>query len=78
MASIVADMSSIRNKPEIIKTDIDQKTGKEKRYYKIDMDLVMIVEDRNLRFAAHWPQGSDDVVTWGQISLAAAFEPGTA
>ena len=77
IGSIVADMTSLLEHPDIIKTAVDAKTGKERRFYEIQMDLVMIVEDRNLRFEAHWPKGSGQKVAEGQVSLAFAFEPGT-
>jgi hypothetical protein len=47
-----------------------------KRHYKIEFELVMIVEGRNLRFEARWPAGGN-VVAENTVSIAAAFRPGT-
>jgi hypothetical protein len=56
------------------------------RYWSVEFQLVMIVEGRNLRYEARWPLPSEDEQTsqgptvhaTGQISIAAAFKPGTA
>jgi hypothetical protein len=47
-----------------------------KRHYKIEFELVMIVEGRNLRFEARWPAGGT-AVAGKTVSIAAAFRPGT-
>ena len=62
----------------ITEGEVDPRTKKPRKHYRIDMDLVMIVEGRNLRFEARWPQGSDQVRAVGKVSLAAGFAPGTA
>ena len=48
-----------------------------KPYYKVEFQLAMIIDGRNLRYEARW--GPDGVAKGqkGQISIAAAFEPGT-
>lgn len=62
-----------------------------KPHYRVEYDLVVIVENRNLRYEARWPSkqavySCDQVVPLpdtpevkqrGQLSLAAAFQPGT-
>jgi hypothetical protein len=49
-----------------------------KRHYKVGIELVMIIDGRNLRYEARWPIGRDSSVQErGQICIAAAFEPGT-
>jgi hypothetical protein len=60
-----------------------------KQHYRVEYDLVAIIENRNLRYEARWPSkeavfASDQVLPalpevrqTGQLSLAAAFRPGT-
>ena len=49
-----------------------------KVHYKVDYDLYAIVEGRNLRYEARYPANeSGKVQKAGQISIAAAFRPGT-
>lgn len=45
-------------------------------HYKVEYELVMIVNDRNMRWEARYPAGGE-VQGSGQISIAAAFIPGT-
>jgi hypothetical protein len=47
-----------------------------KRHYRVEFELVMIIDGRNLRYEARYPAGGI-VQDRGQISIAAAFEPGT-
>ena len=47
-----------------------------KKHYEVQFELVMIVNNRDLRFQARWPAGGQ-VHGEGQISIAAAFRPGT-
>lgn len=47
-----------------------------KPHYKIEFELVMIINGRNLRFEARWPKGGE-VQGSTQICIAAAFRPGT-
>ena len=49
---------------------------KGKRHYKVEYELVMIVDGRNMRYEARYPAGGA-VQERGQISIAAAFLPGT-
>ncbi len=47
-------------------------------HYEVKYDLVVIVEGRNLRYEAKYPSGSrGKTQKMGQISIAAAFLPGT-
>jgi len=56
-------------------------------FYKVEFDLVMIVEGRNLKYEARWPQqksikrnaalGRPQVWGSGQLNITAAFVPGT-
>jgi hypothetical protein len=47
-----------------------------KRYYKIEYELVMIVNGRNMTWEVRYPSGGEGQVR-GQLSIAAAFFPGT-
>lgn len=50
----------------------------EKEYYQVTYDLVVVVEGRNLRYEAWYPSAEDGTVQQAaQISIAAAFQPGT-
>ena len=72
---IVADMSFLVNEGIIEPIEPDpQYPGR--RHYKIEFELVMIVDGRNLRYEARWPAGGE-VRSGGQISIAAGFQPGT-
>jgi hypothetical protein len=55
-------------------------------YWSVIFELVMIVDGRNLRYEARWPVSDtvdaaahgQSIRAAGQISIAAAFKPGTA
>lgn len=47
-----------------------------KRHYKVEYEVVMIVDGRNLTFEARWPAGGA-IQASKQISIASAFVPGT-
>jgi hypothetical protein len=51
--------------------------GHGKRHYKVKFELVMIIDGRNLRYEARYPPGTGTVMEYKQISIAAAFVPGT-
>ena len=72
---IVADMTFLVREGMIEAVEADPRLGT-KRHYNIEMELVMIVDGRNLRYEAHWPVGGE-VRSGSQISIAAAFQPGT-
>lgn len=47
-------------------------------HYRVEFELVIIIEGRNLRFEARYPKGDNGVVRGArQISIAASFQPGT-
>lgn len=59
------------------------KGPKAPKHWEVEIQLVMIIEGRNLRFEARWPVPDHNnqhqtVKAKGQISIAAAFQPGTA
>jgi len=93
---IVADMTFLKTKG-LLKEYISD-SGPKMPYYKVEFDLVMIIQGRDLTYEARWPKrkkndDSEDVREVeentfdrfgppqarcnGQISIAAAFEPGT-
>lgn len=93
--SINTDMSFLRDEGYIritqleIDTYTQQPSGKP--HYGVEYDIVVIIENRNLRYEARWPSkeavyAGDQVLALpettevrqrGQLSLAAAFHPGT-
>jgi hypothetical protein len=75
--SIVADMTFLRTEGRI--QPISPEAGElGKRHYKVEFDLVMIVDGRNLRYEARYPMGEEGQVRQsGQVCIAAAFDPGT-
>ena len=51
-----------------------------KLHYRVMYDLVAFVEGRNLKYEARYPAGAGgkaQVQKTKQVSIAAAFEPGT-
>jgi len=65
---------------KIIKPERPEKGKQGVPHYKVEFDLVPIVEGRSLRYEARYPPGAGKkgkVLKFGQISLAAAFRPGT-
>lgn len=71
---IIADMTFLRDRGMIQPIEPEE-GGTWKRHYKVEFELVMIVEGRNLRFEARPPGGN--AVAWKTVSIAAAFRPGT-
>jgi hypothetical protein len=62
----------------IIQPEDPEPGTKGKRHYRVGIELVMIVDGRNLRYEARWPIGGNGTIQGsGQICIAAAFEPGT-
>jgi len=76
----------------------DPPKGSTKPYYKVEFDLVMIIQGRDLTYEARWPKKKKETDSGepgegqenledrfgppkargnGQISITAAFEPGT-
>ena len=54
-------------------------------YWTVDFEIVLVVQDRNLRYEARWPKRDclepgqiQKVCARGQVCIAAAFQPGTA
>lgn len=45
-------------------------------HYKVEFELLMIIDGRNLRYEARYPPGGQ-IRDQGQICIAAAFNPGT-
>jgi hypothetical protein len=70
---IIADFTPLVRSGKIRLTNPDE--GYEGApHYKIEFELVMIINGRNLRFEARW---GGEVQCSTQICIAAAFKPGT-
>lgn len=47
-------------------------------HYRVEFELVIKIDGRNLRFEAKYPPGEHgEVVGTRQISIAGSFQPGT-
>jgi len=73
--SIIADMTFLKTEGLIVPVEPEAE-DRAKRHYKVEYELVMIVNGRNMRYEARYPAGGE-VQQKGQISIAAAFVPGT-
>ncbi|KAF8849939.1 hypothetical protein BDZ45DRAFT_752274 [Acephala macrosclerotiorum] len=77
---IIVDMTRLRDENKIQPAQPVAKSGsiRGQIHYKVNYDLVAIVEARNLRYEARYPSGENGrVQETGQVCIAAAFEPGT-
>jgi len=76
---IIIDMTRMRTEnliqPIYPKTDVDG-VIRGKPHYKVEFDLFPIAEDRNLKYEAR-DIDTGEVLGRGQVSIAAAFKPGT-
>ena len=73
--TIVADMGPLVKGGKIpLTVPEDGYVGKP--HYRIEFELIMIINGRNLRFEARWPKGGA-LQGSTQICIAAAFRPGT-
>jgi len=72
---IISDMTWLRDK-KIIKPQNPEPGKDGVPYFKVEYELAAIVEGRNLRYEARYPAGGK-VQKSQQISIAAAFRPGT-
>jgi hypothetical protein len=87
--SIEVDMTFLRDRGYINPTEPTESSAhygnKNKWYYIVEFDLVMILDGRNLRYEARWPPEkmlekfgqAQTIHASGQICVAAAFKPGT-
>lgn len=86
---IIADMTFLKTegriKPEEPSESSTYSNNPQKLYWAVHFELVMVVEGRNLRYEARWPLSKDlkegerqGIHAKGQVSIAAAFQPGTA
>ncbi|XMA20355.1 hypothetical protein WAI453_013146 [Rhynchosporium graminicola] len=81
VGTIITDMTYLRDEglisPVIPQPDEDG-IVRGKPHYEITFDLVPVVIARDMRYEARYPANNHGkVVQTGQISIAAAFEPGT-
>jgi hypothetical protein len=92
---IVTDVTRLRDEGllEIIGRKVDHDgVVQVERHYRVEYDMVPIVEGRNLRYESRWPAvdhnvtagkrkraGTADyqVLETAQVSIASAFRPGT-
>ncbi|KAH7305661.1 hypothetical protein BKA65DRAFT_520707 [Rhexocercosporidium sp. MPI-PUGE-AT-0058] len=78
---IIVDMTFLRNEGKILPVlPVPNSDGahRGKVHYRVEYDLVAIVEGRNLRYEARYPANENGKVQkTGQFSIAAAFQPGT-
>ena len=74
---IVADMTRFRDTEDV--QPISPEPGTiGRKHYKILYELLAIVNGMNLRWEAKYPTGAEgEVVQACQVSIAAAFQPGT-
>lgn len=80
---VVVDMTFLKTERRLqpVGPYPDSKSGR--RFYDVEFDLAMKVDGRNLKFEARWPRRKEgenalgQVQASGQISIAAAFLPGT-
>ena len=88
MATININMTSLRDDGHlklVYPKGVDN-PDPSRLHYRIEMDLFVIVENRNLSFEAVWPardseerrQGAKEVRRKGTVSIASSFAPGTA
>lgn len=75
--SILVDMTFLKDDPNF-RPVYPGPGEKGKPHYLVEFELVITINDRNLRFEAKYPAGENGVVmAERQISIAASFEPGT-
>lgn len=75
---IIVDMTFLREEG-IIKPVYPEEGNNGTEHYRVEYELVAIVEGRALRYEARYPAGEGgEVLGKGQFSIAAAFREGTA
>ncbi|PVH73664.1 hypothetical protein DL98DRAFT_430923 [Cadophora sp. DSE1049] len=78
---IIVDMTFLRDEGKILPmlpVPDDGGVPQGKVHYKVEYDLYAVIEGRNLRYEALYPANETGrVQKTGQISIAAAFRPGT-
>ncbi|KAJ8062988.1 hypothetical protein OCU04_008233 [Sclerotinia nivalis] len=74
---IIVDMTFLRDQ-NIIKPVFPEEGSNGVKHYRVDYELVAIVEGRALRYEARSPAEGGKVWGKGQFSIAAAFREGTA
>lgn len=69
---IELDMTFLRTEGHIQPVKPDNEFGR--RHYRVEYDLVMIVDGYNIRYEARWDNGQGEhVLAEKQINIAAAF-----
>ncbi|KAK5463042.1 hypothetical protein LTS15_002754 [Exophiala xenobiotica] len=75
---IMVDLTPLRAQPETYLKTYGKPDGTCYTFWEIEFDLCLVIDDRNLRFEARLPTNSEEVTSSMNISIAAAFVPGTA
>ncbi|OKL64182.1 hypothetical protein UA08_00533 [Talaromyces atroroseus] len=74
---ILVDMTFLKDDPNFHPVDPGP-DEKGRLHYRVEFELAIIIDGRNLRFEARYPGGEHSVVRGArQISIAASFQPGT-
>lgn len=74
---IIVDTTFLKTQ-KLIQPTAPEKGVKARKHYKFEFELFLTTEGRNLRFEARWPPGEGSrKMAEGQVSIAAAFKPGT-
>jgi hypothetical protein len=74
------DMTFLRTQGLLQPTIPNPEESKGREHYNVEFDIVIEVDGLNLYYGARWPAGSNGQVlegSQGQLSIAAAFDPGT-
>jgi hypothetical protein len=77
LGRIVVDMTFLRTKRLIEAVMRQPEERREDRYWKIELELMAVVEGRTMSYYARYPAGGT-VMGTAQISITAAFLPGKA
>jgi hypothetical protein len=74
--TILVDMTFLRTENKI--QPVNKQAGQlgRSQYWRVEYELVAVVDGRNLRYYARWPPGGA-VKGMCQVGIAAAFLPGT-
>lgn len=74
---ILVDMTFLKDDPDFCPVK-PAPGGKGQIHYRVEFDLVIKINGRNLRFEARYPGGENGILRGErQFSIAASFQPGT-
>ena len=72
---ILVDMTFLKTKGLIKPVLPDSGTGK--KFWKVEFEIVAYINGRNLKYEVRYPIGGNKALKTAQVSIAAAFQPGT-